>query len=87
MRKRGKKVNKKFYNIYFKYISNIGRSDGVRQICKSYDLNPTRLTVKKNFIAQPNLPTLKNQPNLAGWVGLGQFWRVGGSLHTPSWRD
>ena len=26
---------------------------------------------KKNFVTQPNPPSPKNRPNLAGWVGLG----------------
>ena len=30
------------------------------------------------FLTQPNPPSLKNQPNLVGWVGLGRFWQVGG---------
>ena len=33
---------------------------------------------KKNFVTQPNPPSLKNRPNLAGWVGVGRVWRVGG---------
>ena len=43
--------------------------------------NPTRY--KKNFVTQPNPPSLKNQPNPAGWVGLGRVWQVGGFFAHP----
>ena len=52
------------------------RSGRVRRICKSYDLNSTRHIVKEKFITQPSPSTLKNQPNLANYIGLGRFWRV-----------
>ena len=53
------------YNLEFKYIGGLGR---VRRVCDCYDPNPTRPTIKKIYIIQPNLPTLKNRPNSAGWV-------------------
>ena len=54
-------------------------------VYESYDPNPTRPTVKKNN-SKPNPRTLKNLPNLVGWVGLGwsSFGELVGSLHTPS---
>ena len=48
-----------------KYILIIGDFGRVGRICESYDLNQTRLIVKKN---------LTTQPNTASWVGSGQFW-------------
>ena len=48
------------YNLEFKYIGGLGR---VRRVCDCYDPNPTRPTIKKIYIIQPNLPTLKNRPN------------------------
>ena len=44
---------------------------------KFYDSNPTRPTIKKIFVTQPNPPRPKNRPNQAGWVGSGWFWQVG----------
>ena len=52
---------------------NIDRSDWIRQICKSYDLNPTRLIVKKNLQPNPSHQPLQNDPTqLIGldWIGL-----------------
>ena len=39
--------------------------------------------LKKNFMTQPNLPTLKNRPNPMSWVGSGWFWQVGGFTAHP----
>ena len=39
-------------------------------------VNVKTQTQPKNFITQPNLPTLENWPNPAGWVGLSQFCLV-----------
>ena len=53
-------------------------SSQVRRICKSYDLNSTRHTIKKKkkkkSITQHNLSTLKNQPNMVDWIGSDWFW-------------
>ena len=38
---------------------------------KFYDLNQTRPTIKKNFVIQPNPPSLKNRPSPIGRVGFG----------------
>ena len=53
-------------------------SGQVRRICKSYDLNSTRHTIKKKkkSITQHNLSTLKNQPNLVDWIRSGWFWQI-----------
>ena len=47
----------------------MGRSDRVWQVCNF--MTPTQY-IKKIFVTQPNPPSPKNQPNPAGWVGLGQ---------------
>ena len=49
----------------------MGRSGWVWRVC--------------NFMTQtqPNPPSLKNRPNPAGRVGLGQVWRVGGFSAHP----
>ena len=59
-------------------------SGQVKRICKSYDLNSTRHTIKKKKkknITQHNLSTLKNQPNMVDWIGSGLV--LANSLHTP----
>ena len=47
----------------------MGRSGRVWQVCNF--ITPTHYK-KKIFVTQPNPPSPKNRPNLAGWVGLGQ---------------
>ena len=51
---------------------NIDRSDWIRQICKSYDLNPTRPIVKKNLQPNPSHQPLQTDPTQRvglDWVG------------------
>ena len=43
--------------------------------------NPT--CYKKKFVTQPDLPSPKNRPNQAGWVGSGRVWKVGGFSAHP----
>ena len=45
-----------------------------------YDPNPTQPVIKKNFVTQPNPPSLKNRPNPTGQVGFGGSV---GFLHNP----
>ena len=60
--------------MYFKYILNIW---WVGSSLEFYDPNPTRPTIKKKIVTQPNLSSPKNRHNPAGWVGSGLFWWVG----------
>ena len=61
----------------------MGGSGRVRRVYDCYDPNPIQPTIKKNFIIQSNLLTPKNRPNSVSWVGLGQFWQVGGLAAHP----
>ena len=58
----------------------MGRSGRVWQVCNF--ITPTHYK-KKIFVTQPNPPSPKNRPNLAGWVGLGQVWQVDGFSAHP----